>query len=98
MGGIITSTSLLIVGLLALSISPASWSNVIIPIDQIPSEIAQGNPVAVITLGILILIATPLMRILTALFVFVLERDLKYAGISSFILIIVAIAVIIGVT
>ncbi|MBC7108185.1 MAG: DUF1634 domain-containing protein [Methanomassiliicoccales archaeon] len=94
--GMILSVSLLIIGLVAFFLSPPGWSDIAIPIDRIPGEIVKGNPVAILNLGIVLLIATPLMRVIIAFAVFLSEKDFRYAGISLFILLIIGIAVLIG--
>jgi len=94
--GMILSVSLLIIGLVAFFISPTGCSDVTIPLDQIPGEIVKGNPVAILNLGIVLLIATPMMRVIIALAVFMAEKDSRYAGIALFILLIIGIAVLIG--
>lgn len=48
--------------------------------------IANGNPAAIIQLGILLLIATPIARVVFAAFAFAIERDRLYVIISLVIL------------
>ncbi|MDH7508169.1 MAG: DUF1634 domain-containing protein [Methanomassiliicoccales archaeon] len=96
LSGMVLSVSLLIIGLAALFVSPSGWNDITIPIDQIPGEMLKGNPVAILNVGIVLLIATPLMRVIIALAVFLLEKDFRYASISLFILLTIGIAVLIG--
>ena len=48
--------------------------------------IAVGNPAAIIQLGILLLIATPIARVVFAAIAFAIERDRLYVAISLIIL------------
>lgn len=48
--------------------------------------IAHGDPAAIIQLGILLLIATPVARVAFAAVAFTLQRDRLYLGISLFVL------------
>ena len=48
--------------------------------------IAAGNPAAIIQLGILLLIATPIARVIFAAIAFAIERDRLYVVISLVIL------------
>jgi uncharacterized membrane protein len=49
-------------------------------------EIAQNNPLALIQLGLLILIITPFMRVLSCLIIFIFEKDGLYIIISTIVL------------
>lgn len=46
----------------------------------------HGNPVAIIQLGILLLIATPVARVAFLIGAFALERDRMYVAVSSVVL------------
>lgn len=50
--------------------------------------IGQGSPAAIIQLGILLLIATPVARVLFAAVAFAIERDKLYVAISLIILLV----------
>jgi uncharacterized membrane protein len=61
---------------------PAELSHV----PQIVHGAAAWQPLAVIQLGILVLIATPVARVLFSMFGFVLERDWMYVFITAIVL------------
>ncbi len=46
----------------------------------------HGNPEAILQLGILLLIATPVARVLFLVFAFALERDRLYVAVSGLVL------------
>ena len=50
------------------------------------SGIARGDPLAIIDFGILLLIATPICRVLFAVVAFAVERDRLYVAISLTVL------------
>jgi uncharacterized membrane protein len=50
------------------------------------SGIAHGQAAAVIQLGILLLVATPICRVIFAVVAFALERDRLYIGVSLLVL------------
>ena len=50
------------------------------------SGVAAGDPAAIIQLAVLLLIATPVARVVFALFAFGIERDKLYVGISALVL------------
>jgi uncharacterized membrane protein len=48
--------------------------------------IAQGSAVGVLQLGMLILIATPIVRVAASALLFLRERDMLYVGITTLVL------------
>ncbi|MBW7676432.1 DUF1634 domain-containing protein [Chryseobacterium chendengshani] len=58
--------------------------------------LCKGEGMAIIQLGILMLIFTPLMRIIFALIGYLKEKDYLYVAISSIVLIIMVISFITG--
>ena len=55
---------------------------------QVVPNAFQGNPLAIIQLGVLLLIATPVARVAFLVVAFALERDRLYVVVSALVLII----------
>ena len=55
-------------------------------VGGVMSGVAKGNPAAIIQLAVLLLIATPVARVLFALVAFGVERDKLYVGVSALVL------------
>jgi uncharacterized membrane protein len=53
-----------------------------------------GNPVAVIQVGVLLLIATPIARVVFAVIAFALERDRLYVAVSLAVLIVLMVSLV----
>jgi uncharacterized membrane protein len=51
---------------------------------------ADGHGRALIQLGLLLMIATPVMRVIFAVFAFAVEKDWLYTGVSCFVLAVLA--------
>lgn len=94
--GMVLSVSVMAVGLVWYAVSPGAYQDVILSPTDIPGEILRGNPIAVLDLGILFLIATPLTRVLTALALYLVNKEMRMAGVSVIILVVIGIAVILG--
>jgi uncharacterized membrane protein len=94
--GMVLSVSVMAMGLVLYAISPGDYPDVSLSPADIPGEISKGNPIAVLDLGILFLIATPLTRVITALVFYLLDKEMRMAGVSVIILIVIGIAVILG--
>ncbi len=46
------------------------------------SDLAAGDPVTLINLGILVMMVTPCLRVVAAIFAFLSERDYRYAAVG----------------
>jgi uncharacterized membrane protein len=61
-----------------------------VPIESSLRDVAlglrSGDPDAVITLGLLLLIATPVMRVAASVALYAVERDVRYVAITLFVL------------
>ncbi|HLW03334.1 MAG TPA: DUF1634 domain-containing protein [Ktedonobacterales bacterium] len=58
--------------------------------------IALGNPLAIIVLGLLVLLATPVVRVAVSIVAFLLERDWRYVVITSMVLLILLLSFVLG--
>ena len=56
-----------------------------------------GKPYAIIGLGMLLLIATPVLRVALSVVFFLTQRDWLYAGITVFVLTVLLASLIVGV-
>ena len=92
--GTALSMGLMLVGLAMHALFP-DHPDVDLSLQEIASGIVAGNPVAIIDLGMVILIATPLTRVVTALAVFTIDRELRLMAACILILLIVGSAVLI---
>ena len=60
--------------------------------------VAHGEPLAIITLGIVLLIATPISRVLLTLVNFLVERDHTYTALTGVVLLILLYSLLAGFT
>jgi uncharacterized membrane protein len=93
--GMVLSLVLMLFGLVLGMITGGQEASVV-PLERVPSQLLDLDPAAFLTLGIVLLIATPLARVLGALCVFIRERDRKFILVSLAVLLSVALAVILG--
>lgn len=67
--------------------------------DTLPaiwSGLTQGSPIAIIALGLLLLLATPVVRVAVSIFAFSLERDWRYVAITVLVLAILIASFFLG--
>jgi uncharacterized membrane protein len=66
-----------------------------------PAAVVQdalgGKPYAIIGLGMLLLIATPVLRVALSVIFFVVERDWLYVGITVFVLTVLLLSLVAGI-
>ena len=92
--GVWVSASLMIVGLLFATMSPSA----VVPLSTNPS---LGNlagrmfsttidPVTLMFAGLVMLMFTPVLRVMTAIFGFAVERDWRFVVVSSIVMLMLA--------
>ena len=89
-GGVLLSAAVILVGVILHYARPAAATAGALGYphhlgDVIPAVLA-GNAQAIITLGLLILLATPVLRVAVSIGAFALEHDWMYVGITSLVL------------
>jgi uncharacterized membrane protein len=94
--GMFLSVTVMIIGLILFAFSEGTWENIPLSLTQIFEGIVEGNPIAFIDLGILLLIATPLTRVLAALVVFTINRERRFVLVAVMVLAVVGIAIVVG--
>ncbi|MDW5563909.1 MAG: DUF1634 domain-containing protein [Methanomassiliicoccus sp.] len=94
--GMVLSLSVLLLGLALFVLSPPGQSEVDLSPGEIVAGIVDGNAVAVIDLGIVLLIATPLTRVLTTLVIFIVDREYRFVFASLLVLGVISAAILLG--
>jgi uncharacterized membrane protein YfcA/uncharacterized membrane protein len=90
-GGVILSAVVIMLGLLLLPTQPGGVSvQRLLNFPETLAQVGQGllilRPQAVIALGLLLLIATPVTRVAVSIFTFAFERDRQYVVITCIVL------------
>jgi len=92
--GTYLSASVLLLGFVLLIFSPSITFATPFSFSELLSQLFKLNPYAFINLGALILISTPILRVIVAIISFSLEKDKKYVWISSGVLLILVGSII----
>ncbi len=98
LAGMVVSVSTMVIGLLLYALNPHGWEEVSLSLGEIVEGLTEGNPIAVIDLGIVLLIATPLARVVAALGAFAAGRETKFVMVSLIVLFVILLAVLTGAT
>jgi uncharacterized membrane protein len=69
------------------------------PLDSLAAVwqgLQMGNPLAVIMAGLLVLLATPVLRVAVSVVAFALEGDLRYVTITFLVLLVLLASFVLG--
>ena len=95
-GGVLLSMAVILVGLAAKAFSPAPFPHSPTLFAALPQEIVQLAPGGLLSLGVLLMIFTPFVRVLLTVFVFAEERDAAYVGITGLVFLNLMLGVIVS--
>jgi len=82
----------MVLGLVAAAIRNGSGVSTVLPLDRELPQVGKGDPAAILDLGILLLFATPLAGVVTALVGFARERDYAFTLVSAVLLVLLVIS------
>lgn len=97
-GGVILSAAVILIGLFLLSLQPDKYApQQLVRFPQTFGQVWAGllvlNPQAVIVLGLLLLIATPVLRVAVSIVAFAVERDGRFVVITTIVLLILLFSI-----
>jgi uncharacterized membrane protein len=94
--GLVLSTCLMLLGL-ALDVLLQRIPPTTVPaLGEVLGRIAALRPSGFLAAGLLVLIATPVLRVIGSVLAFAYERDWVYTGITLLVLLIVTVSVLLG--
>ena len=101
-GGVLLSAGLLIFGALLYFArvlwggAPANPTSFPHSLGDVFSGLGHGDPLAILTLGLIVLLLTPVARVLISIFAFARERDWLYVAITTLVLLILLVSFLLG--
>jgi uncharacterized membrane protein len=94
--GLAISVALMLVGLFLDLILRRVIPTTIPNPREVFSRVISIRPSGFLSLGLLVLIATPVVRVVGSFIAFVYERDWRYAGITFVVMVVVLLSILIG--
>ena len=94
--GIAVSVALMVAGLVLGVARGAGPPRGVVPLAEIPRALAALRPAAYLSLGLIVLIGTPFVRVAGSLVVFVRERDGRYVLVTAIVLLVMCLGVVLG--
>lgn len=94
--GMLLSIAMMLVGLALLGLNPHTGAGTVLPVDRAFTEITKAHAQPWLSLGILVLILTPLAALLTAVGSFARVRDWEHAIMAAIALLAMAAGLLLG--
>ncbi len=99
-GGVLISAAIILLGVVwfYLQMAVIGHATLTYPrsVSDVVRELAQGDPLALVTLGLLILLLTPILRVAISIVIFAIERDWLYTVITLVVLLILLVSLLLG--
>lgn len=94
--GIAVSVALMAIGLVLGALDGDGLPSGVVPLAHLASRLGDADPAAYLSLGLIVLIATPFVRVAASIVVFALEGDRRYTLITAVVLGIMCVSVVLG--
>lgn len=96
LAGIAVSVALMAVGLVLGVAHGTMLPRAMVPLSALPAALAHLDPAAYVSLGLIVLVATPFVRVVGSLVAFAVERDRAYVLITATVLVVMCVGVLLG--
>jgi uncharacterized membrane protein len=94
--GLAISTALMLAGVGLNVFYQRDLPTVVPDIGDVISRVLALRPSGFLALGLLVLIATPILRVIGSIGAFLYERDWRYAGVGTLVLLVLLISLVLG--
>jgi uncharacterized membrane protein len=95
-GGVLLSAALMVIGLLSLVLTRNTAMPEPSSVASFVHAVLTGEPLALMTLGLLVLLLTPVLRVVVALITFAWQRDWRFTLITAIVLCVLLLSVLLG--
>jgi uncharacterized membrane protein len=94
--GIAIAVALMAAGLVLSVFDKEGMPSHVVPLADLPALLGHLDPAAYLSLGLIVLIATPFVRVAGSIIVFARERDLRFVLITAVVLAVMCLSVALG--
>ena len=100
--GMVVTNVLFVIGLVLALLHPhyfplsAAWVKSQYDWHTVANGLIHGNPNSYMMLGTLLLILTPIARVVVSIYAFWVDHDRKYVVVTSIVLVVIVLTVILG--
>jgi uncharacterized membrane protein len=94
--GIVLTVALLAAGLVLSIAGGKGLPTRVVPLADLPSLVADLDPAAYLSLGLIVLVATPFVRVAGSIVAFARERDGRFVLVTAVVLAVMCLSVVLG--
>ena len=94
--GIAVSVALMAAGLVLGALKGDGIPRGVVPLADLPRALRGLSPAAFLSLGLIVLIATPFVRVAGSLVAFAREGDRRYVVVTALVLVVMCVSVLLG--
>ncbi|MBK9715036.1 MAG: DUF1634 domain-containing protein [Kouleothrix sp.] len=94
--GLVISTALMLIGVGLALFYQRDLPTVVPDIDDVVGRVLALRPSGFLALGLLVLIATPILRVVGSIGAFLYERDWRFAGVTTLVLAVLIVSLLLG--
>ena len=96
LAGIALSVALMAVGISLLVVRGEALPGGVTPVSDLGHGLVSLQAAAYLSLGLIVLIATPFVRVAGSIVAFARERDARYVLVTSVVLVVMCLSVLLG--
>lgn len=102
LGGMVVSSILFVIGIVRALVHPAfypltgAWVREHYHVSQIVHGLVRLDPMSIMMVATVLLILTPVLRVLASFYAFVVDRDLEFVAVTGIVLLVMASTVVAG--
>ena len=94
--GIAISVALMAAGLVLAAAHGEEIPNGVVPVRELPAALAGLDAAAYLSLGLIVLVATPFVRVAGSIVAFALERERRWVAVTSVVFAVMCLSVLLG--
>ena len=94
--GIVAAVVCMAIGLVLGVLDAEGLPTRVVPVGEVLSGLAAFDPAAYLSLGLLVLIATPLVRVAASLVAFARLHERRYVLVTGIVLAVMCVSVVVG--
>jgi uncharacterized membrane protein len=94
--GIGAAVALMLAGVVLALVGGEGLPDHVVSLAGLVSGLAEPDPAAYLSLGLLVLVATPFVRVAGSLVAFALEKDRRYVLVTAVVLAVMCLGVVLG--
>lgn len=94
--GIAISVALMAAGIALAAVQGGPFPTAVVPVGDLAQALAELDAAAYLSLGLIVLVATPFVRVAGSIVAFALEHDWRYVLVTAVVFVVMCLSVLLG--